>query len=31
MFLRNYSNTDEVYQYFEPAHRLVFGYDIVVW
>jgi phosphatidylinositol glycan class B len=31
MFLRNYSNTDEVYQYLEPAHRLVFGYRIVAW
>lgn len=31
MFLRNYSNTDEVYQYLEPAHRLVFGYGIVAW
>jgi hypothetical protein len=31
VFLRNYSNTDEVYQYLEPAHRLVFGYGIVAW
>ncbi len=27
----NTSHTDEIYQYLEPAHHLVFGYGVVSW
>src|SRR6266446_3947872 len=31
ILFRNVNHTDEIFQYMEPAHRLVFGYGLVTW